>query len=60
MAAVLEMRGLTVDLATQTGWIKPVNDVSTSLLVGETLGVVVTLLSPKCAPLHSFTTPGVS
>jgi oligopeptide/dipeptide ABC transporter ATP-binding protein len=40
MAALLEVRGLTVDLPTQAGWVKPVNDVSFSLKEGETLGVV--------------------
>ena len=40
MAARLEVRGLTVELPTRAGWIRPVNDVSFSLGEGETLGIV--------------------
>ncbi|HXQ24923.1 MAG TPA: ABC transporter ATP-binding protein [Candidatus Acidoferrales bacterium] len=40
MAARLEVRGLTVELPTRAGWIRPVNDVSFSLDEGETLGIV--------------------
>lgn len=40
MAARLEVRGLTVELPTVHGWIRPVNDVSFTLGEGETLGVV--------------------
>jgi oligopeptide/dipeptide ABC transporter ATP-binding protein len=40
MAANLDVRGLTVELATQAGWIRPVNDVSFALGAGETLGIV--------------------
>jgi oligopeptide/dipeptide ABC transporter ATP-binding protein len=36
----LEVRGLTVELPTDAGWIRPVNDVSFSLAEGETLGIV--------------------
>ncbi|HKV46905.1 MAG TPA: ABC transporter ATP-binding protein [Candidatus Acidoferrales bacterium] len=36
----LEVRGLTVDLSTVHGWIRPVNDVSFALAEGETLGIV--------------------
>ena len=34
------MRGLTVELPTRAGWVKPVNDVSFTLGEGETLGIV--------------------
>jgi len=34
------VRGLTVELPTRTGWVRPVNDVSFSIAEGETLGVV--------------------
>jgi oligopeptide/dipeptide ABC transporter ATP-binding protein len=40
MAANLDVRGLTVELPTQSGWIRPVNDVSFALGAGETLGIV--------------------
>ncbi|MFZ0882061.1 MAG: ABC transporter ATP-binding protein [Candidatus Acidiferrales bacterium] len=40
MAASLDVRGLTVELPTPTGWVRPVNDVSFTLARGETLGIV--------------------
>ena len=40
MDALLDVRGLTVDLPTERGWIRPVNDVSFALAPGETLGIV--------------------
>jgi len=40
MATSLEVRGLTVELPTPSGWVRPVNDVSFTLGEGETLGVV--------------------
>jgi len=40
MAPRLDVRGLTVELPTRAGWIKPVNDVSFALGEGETLGIV--------------------
>lgn len=40
MPARLEVRGLTVELPTPRGWIRPVNDVSFALGEGETLGIV--------------------
>ncbi len=40
MAALLEARGLTVELPTPGGWVRPVNDVSLHLAAGETLGLV--------------------
>jgi len=40
MRTVLDVRGLTVELPTPAGWIRPVNDVSFSLEAGETLGIV--------------------
>jgi peptide/nickel transport system ATP-binding protein len=36
----LDVRGLTVELPTRAGWIRPVNDVSFALGEGETLGIV--------------------
>jgi oligopeptide/dipeptide ABC transporter ATP-binding protein len=38
--ALLEVRGLTVELPTPQGWVRPVNDVSLSIAPGETLGLV--------------------
>src|ERR1700728_2079937 len=40
MATSLEARGLTVELPTRAGWVRPVNEVSFSLGDGETLGIV--------------------
>jgi peptide/nickel transport system ATP-binding protein len=40
MAPLLEVRGLTVELPTTAGWIRPVNDVSFSLEPGQALGLV--------------------
>jgi len=40
MTARLDVRGLTVDLPSSSGWIRPVNDVSFSLAAGESLGMV--------------------
>jgi oligopeptide/dipeptide ABC transporter ATP-binding protein len=40
MAVRLDVRKLTVELPTQTGWVRPVNDVSFTLGEGETLGIV--------------------
>jgi peptide/nickel transport system ATP-binding protein len=40
MAARLEVRGLTVELPTARGWIRPVNDVTFVIGEGETLGIV--------------------
>ena len=40
IATRLEIRGLTVELPTETGWVRPVNDVSFALAEGETLGIV--------------------
>jgi peptide/nickel transport system ATP-binding protein len=40
MTARLEVRGLTVELPTAQGWIRPVNDVTFALAEGETLGIV--------------------
>lgn len=38
--ALLELRGLTVELPTAAGWIRPVNDVSLTLAAGEALALV--------------------
>ena len=40
MNALLDVRGLTVELPTERGWIRPVNDVTFTLAPGETLGIV--------------------
>jgi peptide/nickel transport system ATP-binding protein len=40
MAPRLDVHGLTVELPTRAGWIRPVNDVSFTLGEGETLGIV--------------------
>ncbi len=40
MAALLEVSGLTVELPTAGGWVRPVSDVSFHLSAGETLGLV--------------------
>src|ERR1700735_4979988 len=40
MDALLDVRGLTVELPTERGWIRPVNDVAFTLDAGETLGIV--------------------
>jgi oligopeptide/dipeptide ABC transporter ATP-binding protein len=37
---LLDVRSLTVELPTTSGWIRPVNDVSFTLAEGETLGIV--------------------
>jgi peptide/nickel transport system ATP-binding protein len=40
MRSLLEVRGLTVELPTERGWVRPVNEVSFALADGETLGIV--------------------
>jgi len=40
MAALIELRGLTVELPTPSGWIRPVDDVSFAIETGESLGLV--------------------
>jgi oligopeptide/dipeptide ABC transporter ATP-binding protein len=40
MATSLDVRGLTVELPTTSGWIRPVNELSFTLDEGETLGIV--------------------
>lgn len=40
MASLLELRGLTVELPTPGGWVRPVNDVSLRLEAGGSLGLV--------------------
>ena len=40
MPTSLDVRGLTVELPTQSGWVRPVSDVSFTLARGETLGIV--------------------
>ena len=37
---MLQVRGLTVELPTPAGWIRPVNDVSLRIAAGESLGLV--------------------
>jgi len=40
MSELLDVRGLTVDLPTARGWVRPVNDVSLRIGPGESLGLV--------------------
>src|ERR1700736_4862924 len=40
MSELLDVRGLTVDLPTAAGWVRPVNDVSLRIGAGESLGLV--------------------
>jgi oligopeptide/dipeptide ABC transporter ATP-binding protein len=40
MAPRLDVRGLTVELPTHSGWVRPVNDASFTLAEGESLGIV--------------------
>jgi peptide/nickel transport system ATP-binding protein len=40
MDELLDVRGLTVELPTARGWMRPVNDVSLRIAAGETLGLV--------------------
>jgi len=40
MPALIELRGLTVELPTPSGWIRPVDGVSFALEAGESLGLV--------------------
>ena len=40
MAPLIELRGLTVEIPTPAGWIRPVDDVSFTLETGESLGLV--------------------
>jgi ABC-type dipeptide/oligopeptide/nickel transport system ATPase component len=40
MSGLLEVRGLTVELPTPAGWVRPVNEVSLRIGAGESLGMV--------------------
>ena len=40
MSELLEVRGLTVELPTPAGWVRPVNEVSLRIGAGESLGLV--------------------
>jgi len=40
MTPLLEVRGLTVELPTAAGWVRPVNEVSLRIAAGESLGLV--------------------
>ncbi|HWZ55884.1 MAG TPA: ATP-binding cassette domain-containing protein, partial [Verrucomicrobiae bacterium] len=40
MPPLIDLRGLTVEIPTPAGWIRPVDDVSFSLEKGESLGLV--------------------
>jgi oligopeptide/dipeptide ABC transporter ATP-binding protein len=40
MPPLIDLRGLTVEIPTPAGWIRPVDDVSFALEAGESLGVV--------------------
>jgi oligopeptide/dipeptide ABC transporter ATP-binding protein len=40
MSPLIELRGLTIEIPTPAGWIRPVDDVSFALEAGESLGLV--------------------
>ncbi len=40
VSSLIHVRGLTVDLPTASGWVRPVNDVSLHIAPGESLGLV--------------------
>src|ERR1700732_2948512 len=40
MKALLEVQGLSVELPTAAGWVRPVNEVSLRIAAGESLGLV--------------------
>src|SRR5262245_54442332 len=40
MKPLLDVRGLTVELPTERGWVRPVHDVSLRVAAGECLGLV--------------------
>ena len=40
MPSLIELRGLTIEIPTPAGWIRPVDDVSFALDAGESLGLV--------------------
>jgi peptide/nickel transport system ATP-binding protein len=40
MTSLLEVRGLRVELPTPAGWVRPVNDVSLRIRMGESVGLV--------------------
>jgi oligopeptide/dipeptide ABC transporter ATP-binding protein len=40
VSALVDVRGLTVELPTMDGWVRPVNEVSLAITQGETLGLV--------------------
>src|SRR5437879_12697444 len=40
MSGWLEVCGLTVELPTASGWVRPVNEVSLGIAAGESLGLV--------------------
>src|SRR5260370_2285728 len=40
MSGLLEVRGLTVELPTAAGWVRPVNEVSLRIGAGESVGLV--------------------
>ena len=40
MSALLEVRGLTMELPTAAGWVRPVSEVSLGIAAGESLGLV--------------------
>jgi len=40
MRDLLDVRGLTVELPTSAGWVRPVNEVSLRIAAGESLGLV--------------------
>jgi ABC-type dipeptide/oligopeptide/nickel transport system ATPase component len=40
MRNLIEVRGLTVELPTPAGWVRPVNDVSLQIAAGGSMGLV--------------------
>jgi ABC-type glutathione transport system ATPase component len=44
---LLKIAGLTVELATKEGWVRPVHEVSLRIGAGEALGLVVIVKKPE-------------
>jgi oligopeptide/dipeptide ABC transporter ATP-binding protein len=61
MSELLDVRGLTVELPTPAGWVRPVNEVSLRIGAGESLGLVGESGSGKtmlCLALMGLLPPG--
>ncbi|HET8925168.1 MAG TPA: hypothetical protein VFN26_19455 [Candidatus Acidoferrum sp.] len=53
MTTLLEVCGLTVELATPAAWVQPVNEASLNIAASESLGLVCESGSSKpCCRLH--------